>query len=160
MRRSIPGIRAARFWMGLVGVNTQIVSPSGVYAGIGFAVPVDTVNRIVPELIKHGKLIRPGLGVSLVPDAMAKRWGIKGVIIGKVTRGGAADRAGLKGARETMMGQIQLGDIVVSIAGKPVATIDDLMDVMEAHKVGEQVSVEILRGNRREKVSLILQAVN
>jgi S1-C subfamily serine protease len=118
------------------------------------------VNRIVPELIKHGKLIRPGLGVSLVPDAMAKRWGIKGVIIGKVTRGGAADRAGLKGARETMMGQIQLGDIVVSIAGKPVATIDDLMDVMEAHKVGEQVSVEILRGNRREKVSLILQAVN
>ena len=144
----------------LIGVNTQIVSPSGVYAGIGFAVPVDTVNRIVPELIKHGKLIRPGLGVSLVPDAMAKRWGIKGVIIGKVTRGGAADRAGLKGARETMMGQIQLGDIVVSIAGKPVATIDDLMDVMEAHKVGEQVSVEILRGNRREKVSLILQAVN
>jgi S1-C subfamily serine protease len=144
----------------LIGVNTQIVSPSGAYAGIGFAVPVDTVNRIVPELIKHGKLIRPGLGVSLVPDAMAKRWGIKGVIIGKVARGGAADRAGLKGARETMTGQIQLGDIIVSIAGKPVATIDDLMDVMEAHKVGEQVSVEILRGNRREKVSVNLQAVN
>ena len=144
----------------LIGVNTQIVSPSGAYAGIGFAVPVDTVNRIVPELIKHGKLIRPGLGVSLVPDTMAKRWGIKGVIIGKVTRGGAADRAGLKGARETMMGQVQLGDIIVSAAGKPVATIDDLMDVMEAHKVGEQVSVEILRGNRREKVSVVLQAVN
>jgi len=144
----------------LIGVNTQIVSPSGAYAGIGFAVPVDTVNRIVPELIKQGKLIRPGLGVSLVPDAMAKRWGIKGVIIGKVTRGGAADRAGLKGARETMMGQVQLGDIIVSAAGKPVATIDDLMDVMEAHKVGEQVSVEILRGNRREKVSVVLQAVN
>ena len=144
----------------LIGVNTQIVSPSGAYAGIGFAVPVDTVNRIVPELIKHGKLIRPGLGVSLVPDAMAKRWGIKGVIIGKVTRGGAADRAGLKGARETMMGQVQLGDIIVSAAGKPVTTIDDLMDVMEAHKVGEQLSVEILRGNRREKVSVVLQPVN
>jgi S1-C subfamily serine protease len=144
----------------LIGVNTQIVSPSGAYAGIGFAVPVDMVNRIVPELIKHGKLIRPGLGVSLVPDAMAKRWGIKGVIIGKVTRGGAADRAGLKGARQTMMGQIQLGDVIVSVTGNPVATIDDLMDVMEAHKVGDQVSVEILRGNRREKVSVILQAVN
>ena len=144
----------------LIGVNTQIVSPSGAYAGIGFAVPVDTVNRIVPELIKHGKLIRPGMGVSLVPDAMAKRWGIKGVVIGKVTRGGAADRAGLNGARETMMGQVQLGDIIVSAAGKPVATIDDLMDVLEAHKVGEQVSVEILRGNRREKVSVVLQAVN
>ncbi len=144
----------------LIGVNTQIVSPSGAYAGIGFAVPVDTVNRIVPELIKHGKLIRPGLGVSLVPDAMAKRWGIKGVIIGKVTRGGAADRAGLKGARETMMGQIQLGDVIVSVDGTAVATVDDLMDVMEAHKVGDHVSVEILRANRREKVSVTLQVVN
>lgn len=144
----------------LIGINTQIVSPSGAYAGIGFAVPVDTVNRIVPELIKHGKLIRPGLGVSLVPDAIAKRWGIKGVVIGKVTRGGAADRAGLKGARQTMMGQIQLGDVIVSVAGKPVATIDDLLDGMEAHKVGDEVSVEILRGNRREKLSVTLQAVN
>jgi S1-C subfamily serine protease len=144
----------------LIGVNTQIVSPSGAYAGIGFAVPVDTVNRIVPELIKHGKLIRPGLGVSLVPDAMAKRWGIKGLIIGKVSRGGAADRAGLKGARETSIGQVELGDIVVAVAGKPVTTIDDLMDTMEHHKVGDQVTVEILRGNRREKVAVILQAVN
>jgi len=144
----------------LIGVNTQIVSPSGAYAGIGFAVPVDTVNRIVPELIKHGKLIRPGLGVSLVPDSMAKRWGIKGLIIGKVTRGGPADRVGLKGARESATGRIQLGDIIVSVAGKPVTTVDDLMDVMEEHKVGDHVSVEILRGNRRGKVSVILQAVN
>jgi S1-C subfamily serine protease len=144
----------------LIGVNTQIVSPSGAYAGIGFAVPVDTVNRIVPELIKHGKLIRPGLGVSLVPDAMAKQWGIKGLIIGKVTRGGGADRAGLKGARETAAGQVQLGDIIVSVAGKPVVTVDDLMDVMEEHKVGEHVTVEILRANRHEKVSVTLQAVN
>jgi S1-C subfamily serine protease len=144
----------------LIGVNTQIVSPSGASAGIGFAVPVDTVNRIVPELIKHGQLIRPGLGVSLVPDSMAKRWGIKGLIIGRVTRGGPADRIGLKGVRETATGRIQLGDIIVSVAGKPVTTVDDLMDVMEEHKVGDHVSVEILRGNRREKVSAILQAVN
>ncbi|MDH4084567.1 MAG: trypsin-like peptidase domain-containing protein [Nitrospira sp.] len=144
----------------LIGVNTQIVSPSGAYAGIGFAVPVDTVNRIVPELIKHGKLIRPGLGVSLVPDSMAKRWGIKGLIIGKVTHGGPADRVGLKGARETATGRIQLGDIIVSVAGKPMTMVDNLMDVMEKHKVGDRVSVEILRGNRHEKVSVILQAVN
>jgi S1-C subfamily serine protease len=144
----------------LIGVNTQIVSPSGAYAGIGFAVPVDTVNRIVPELIKHGKLIRPGLGVSLVPDAMARRWGIKGLVIGKVSRGGAAERAGLKGARETPSGRIELGDIVVAVAGKPVATIDDLMDVLDHHKVGEQVAVEVLRENRREKIMVTLQAVN
>jgi S1-C subfamily serine protease len=144
----------------LIGVNTQIVSPSGAYAGIGFAVPVDTVNRIVPELIKHGKLIRPGLGVSLVPDAMARRWGVKGLIIGKVSRGGAAELAGLRGAKETASGRIELGDIVVAVAGRPVTTIDELMDVLENQKVGDQVAVEILRGNRREKIMVTLQAVN
>lgn len=144
----------------LIGVNTQIVSPSGVYAGIGFAVPVDTVNRIVPELIKHGKLIRPGLGVSLVPDSIVKRWGIKGLVIGKVARGGSADRAGLRGARETQAGRIELGDIIVAIDGKPVETIDDMMDVMEAHKVGDQVTLDIIRANKRQQLSLTLQAVN
>lgn len=144
----------------LIGVNTQIVSPSGAFAGIGFAVPVDTVNRIVPELIRHGKLIRPGLGVSLVPDVMAKRWGIKGLIIGKVSRGGAADQAGLKGARETVTGRVELGDIIVAVNGKSVETVDDLMDVMEGHKVGERVTVEILRGKKKERVAVTLQAVN
>ena len=144
----------------LIGVNTQIVSPNGAFAGIGFAVPVDTVNRIVPELIKHGKLIRPGLGVSLVPDAMAKQWGIKGVIIGKVSRGSGAEQAGLKGARETVAGRVELGDIITAVDGKPVVTLDELMGVMERHKVNDQVAVEILRGNRREHVSVTLQAVN
>jgi protease Do-like 1, chloroplastic len=144
----------------LIGVNTQIVSPSGAFAGIGFAVPVDTVNRIVPELIKHGKLIRPGLGVSLVPDAVAKRWGVEGLIIGKVSRGGPADRAGLRGARETAAGRVELGDIIMAVAGKSVTTIDDLMDVMEAHKVGDQVTVEVVRGKQRKQVSVTLQAVN
>jgi S1-C subfamily serine protease len=144
----------------LIGVNTQIVSPSGAFAGIGFAVPVDTVNRIVPELIKHGKLIRPGLGVSLVPDAMAKRWGIKGLIIGKVSRGSGAEQAGLKGARETVTGRVELGDIITAINGKPVGTLDELMDVMEHHKVNDRVTVEILRGTRHERVPVTLQAVN
>lgn len=144
----------------LIGVNTQIVSPSGAFAGIGFAVPVDTVNRIVPELIKYGKLIRPGLGVSLVPDAIARRWRVKGVVIGKVVRGSAAERAGLRGARETVTGRIELGDIVVGIDGKPIETIEDMLDLLEQHKVGDQVMVEILRANRRQQVSITLQAVN
>lgn len=144
----------------LIGVNTQIISPSGSYAGIGFAVPADTVNRIVPELIKHGKLIRPGLGVSLVPDAMAKRWGIKGLVIGKVSKDGGAERAGLKGARETAPGRVELGDVILAVDGTPVVTVDTLLDVMEKHKVGDQVAVEILRGNRRERVPVTLQAVN
>jgi S1-C subfamily serine protease len=144
----------------LIGVNTQIMSPSGAFAGIGFAVPVDTVNRIVPELIKYGKLIRPGLGVSLVPDAMAKRWGIKGLIIGKVSPGSGAEQAGLKGARESSPGRVELGDIILSVDGKPVGTLDELMDVMERHKVNDRVTVEILRGSSRERVSVTLQVVN
>jgi S1-C subfamily serine protease len=144
----------------LIGVNTQIVSPSGAFAGIGFAVPVDTVNRIVPELIKYGKLIRPGLGVSLVPDAMAKRWGIKGLIIGKVSRGSGAEKAGLKGARETVDGRVELGDIITAVEGKQVGTLDELMEVMEHHKVNDQVMVELLRGTHQERVSVTLQAVN
>lgn len=144
----------------LIGVNTQIVSPSGAYAGIGFAVPVDTVNRIVPELIKHGKVIQPGLGVSLVPDSLARRWGIKGLIIGKISRGGSADRAGLRGARETATGRIELGDIILAIDGKPVETTDHLMDIMDRHKVGDRVTVEVLRNNKRQSVDVILQAVN
>ncbi len=144
----------------LIGVNTQIVSPSGAFAGIGFAVPVDTVNRVVPELIKYGKMIRPGLGVSLVPDAMAKRWGVKGLVIGKVSRGGAAERAGLQGARETIPGRIELGDVIVSVDGKPVTTVDDLMDVMEGRKVGDRVMVDVLRANRKVSVAVTLQAVN
>jgi len=144
----------------LIGVNTQIVSPSGAFAGIGFAVPVDTVNRIVPELIKYGKLIRPGLGVSLVPDAIARRWGIKGVVIGKVVRGSAAERAGLRGARETVTGRVELGDIIVGVDGKPIETIEDMLDLLEQRKVGDQVTVEIVRANRRQHMSITLQAVN
>lgn len=144
----------------LIGMNTQIVSPSGAFAGIGFAVPADTVSRTVPELIKHGKLIRPGLGISLVPDAMARRWGLHGVIIGKIGRGSMAERAGLRGSRETSVGRIELGDIIVGVDGKPVETTDDLMALMEQHKVGDQVNIEYVRGNRKLQVMVTLQAVN
>jgi S1-C subfamily serine protease len=144
----------------LIGVNTQIISPSGAYAGIGFAVPVDTVNRIVPELIKHGKRIRPGLGVSLVPDALARRWGIKGLVIAKVARGGSADRAGLRGVREAGGGRIELGDILVAVEGTPVETVDELLDVLERFKVGDRVRLEVIRDNKRLSVDVTLQAVN
>jgi S1-C subfamily serine protease len=144
----------------LIGINTQIVSPSGAFAGIGFAVPADMVSRIVPELIKYGKLIRPGLGVSLVPDAMARRWGVQGLIIGKVGRGSPAEQAGLRGARETLRGRIELGDIIVAVDGKAIETVDDLMDVMEQHRVGDVVTVDYLRGNRQYQVRVTLQAVN
>ena len=87
---------------------------------IGFAVPVDTVNRIVPELIKHGKVDQARLGISRFPMRWRDAGASKGVIIGKVGRGSVAERVGLRGARETMGGRVELGDILVAVDGKPV----------------------------------------
>jgi S1-C subfamily serine protease len=144
----------------LIGINTQIISPSGAYAGIGFAVPVDTINRIVPELIQHGKLIKPGLGVTLVPDRIVRSWGIQGLVIGQVLRGGPADKAGIQGARESRNGRIDLGDIITAVDGKPVAVLDDLLTILDRHKVGDRVALELLRDNRRLSVTVTLQAVD
>ncbi|WP_447974201.1 S1C family serine protease [Nitrospira sp. Kam-Ns4a] len=143
----------------LIGINTQIYSPSGAFAGIGFAVPIDTINRIVPELIKHGRLIRPGLGVTLVPDAIVQRWGIRGVVVGRIAPGGAADKAGLRGTRETFGGRIELGDVIVAVDGEPVEEMDDLLTILDRHKVGDKVTIEVLRDGRRKAVTVTLQAV-
>ncbi len=141
----------------LIGVNTQIVSPSGAFAGIGFAVPVDMVARLVPQLIKHGKIIKPGLGVSLIQDEIAQRWGIKGAILARVERHGAAGKAGLRGVRETGGGRIELGDIIIKLDGKPVDNVDDLTRILDGHKVGDDVRVEYLRNRKPESVTLTLQ---
>lgn len=142
----------------LIGINTQIISPSGAFAGIGFAVPVDTVNRIVPQLIKYGRIIRPGLGITLLPDEIAARLGIRGAVVGRVRPGGPADRAGLRGTHETVTG-VALGDILVRIDGRQIETADDLLSVLEQHQVGDRVTVEFLRNGRRQQVTVTLQAV-
>ena len=144
----------------LIGVNTQIVSPSGASAGIGFAVPVDTVNRIVPQLIAYGKVIRPGLGIRSVSDSLARRWGIEGVAIYDVTRGGSAARAGLRGVRELESGGILLGDVIVALDGQSVESLDDLLDVLEEHKVGDTVTLEYLRDDAKKKTTVTLQQLN
>jgi S1-C subfamily serine protease len=142
----------------LVGINTQIVSPSGAFAGIGFAVPVDTVNRLVPELIAYGKIVRPGLGVALLPDRIAARIGVKGVIIGRVTHQGPAARAGLRGTRESPRG-VELGDIITQLDGKAVQSTDDLLTALDRYKVGDEVTVEYTRDGRRQRATVVLQPV-
>jgi S1-C subfamily serine protease len=141
----------------LIGVNTMIVSPSGAFAGIGFAVPVDTVSDIVPQLIQHGKIARAGIGVSLLPDALARRSVRQGVIIGKVVPGGPADRAGLRGTTPGSPGQ--LGDVIVSLDGESVRTGDDLLRLLGRHKEGEQVHLQILRDGHSREVAVGLEAV-
>ena len=144
----------------LIGVNTQIISPSGAFAGIGFAVPVQMVNRIVPQIVKYGKVIRPGFGISLIPERISARWGIKGLAIAKVQKGSSAHRAGLKPARQTNRGRIQLGDIIQSVDGEPVRSLDDLARILDRHQVGDTVPMEIRRNKRTHTLSIKLQAIN
>src|SRR4029078_3588241 len=110
----------------LIGVNTAIVSPSGAYAGIGFAVPVNIVKSIVPQLIEHGKVTRPGLGVSILPDNLTERLRIKGVVIGEVPKDTEAEHAGLKGIQRNEEGELVLGDVITAVNDQKVESVDDL----------------------------------
>jgi len=144
----------------LIGVNTAIYSPSGAYAGVGFAVPIDTVSRIIPQLIAFGKVIQPGLGVQVVEDSVAKQVGIdEGVLILDVDRRGAAARAGMMPTRYDSEGNVVLGDIIVVIEGQSIKTSDDLYKALERYNVGDEVRVEVIRGGRKRTLTVRLQEV-
>ncbi len=144
----------------VIGVNTAIVSPSGAYAGIGFAVPVNTVKAIVPQLIQHGKVIRPGLGVTIISDSIANRLDIEGVIIGEVPTGSEAERAGLQGIKRNSQGEFELGDVIIGIDAKKVKDIDDLGSALEEHKVGDTVTVKFLRDGKEQTTKVRLQEIS
>jgi len=141
----------------LIGVNTLIASPSGASAGIGFAIPVDTVNRIIPQLIRHGKIIRPGLGVESANDQITAKLGLSGVLVLEVARGSAAERAGIRPTRRNSLGQVQLGDLVVAIDGKKLDSTNDLFLLLEKYKVGDTVTVTVLRDRKREELKVTLE---
>jgi S1-C subfamily serine protease len=143
----------------LIGVNTAIYSPSGSSAGIGFAVPVDTVNRVVPQLIRHGRVIRPGLGIRIADDATAQRMNLPGVLIIQNEPGSTAEAAGLHGTRWDAQGRLILGDIIVGLASTPVHTADDLLNALEKQQVGDTVQIDIIRGKQRKRLPITLQAV-
>ena len=128
----------------LIGVNTAIYSPSGAYAGIGFAVPVREINRVVPKLIRDGKLIRPGIGASLADARLVKRLGIDGILVLGVEPGGPAHKAGLRPTKQ-YSNEIVLGDIITGIGSQEVRSYDDIRTERERHNVGDQVTVNIIR---------------
>ncbi|MBU1433001.1 trypsin-like peptidase domain-containing protein, partial [Myxococcota bacterium] len=117
----------------LIGVNTAIKSPSGASAGIGFAVPVDTLKRVIPQLIKHGRLTRPQLGVRAAHAAISRRIGLEGVLLLEVTPGGLADQLGLKGTRRGRSGRLILGDVLLALNGVPLRNGEDLIAALEGH---------------------------
>src|SRR2546426_3356402 len=106
----------------LIGVNTAIISPSGSSAGIGFSIPVDIVNRIIPQLIRQGEITRAGLGVRVGDDRVSRRLNLPGVLIIEVEKGSAAEAAGLRSTRVDAKGEVKLGDVIVAIDGGSIET--------------------------------------
>jgi S1-C subfamily serine protease len=129
----------------LIGVNTAIYSPSGAYAGIGFSIPVDAVNWVVPDLIKYGKLQRPTLGIELVQQQIIDRMGLEGALVLDVTEGSGAEKAGILPTRRTSNGDIVLGDLIVEVNDEPVRSNNDLLLTLEKYKSGDEVKVKVKR---------------
>lgn len=141
----------------LIGVNTAIYSPSGAYAGIGFAVPVDIVNDVVPQLIQNGRIDRPGLGVTLIPDELARRMGIdSGAMVAKVQEGSAAMEAGVRPPYQDRAGEWHV-DVIVSLAGQSIETVEDITKALRKQKVGDTVPLILRRDGEEVTLSITLQ---
>lgn len=144
----------------LVGINTAIYSPSGAYAGIGFAVPVDTVNRIVPQLIAHGKYERPKLGITIdneLNKRITAQYGIKGVAVIEVHQDSPAQAAGLQGIKMMNRGDLTAGDIILGIDRYEIDSISTLLSTLENYRVGDRVTLRYLRDKQEKTTSLVLK---
>ena len=142
----------------LIGVNTMIYSPSGASAGVGFAIPVDEINRIVPRLIRDGKFERPVLGVQYAPGQFLEALGIKkGVAVLDVAQGGPARVAGLKPFTRDAFGSIVIGDVIIALDDRPVTNIDELFESLEAHQAGDTISLTVLRGKKQVRQKLVVK---
>jgi 2-alkenal reductase len=134
----------------LIGVNTAIVAPTGAFAGIGFAIPVDAVNRIVPELIANGRVPTPGIGIIAGDETVAAQLGIEGVVVVRPIPGSPAERAGLEGV--SAFGEP--GDIIVGVEGEPVRRLADLTEALERRGIGARVDIVVERDGRTRTVEI------
>ena len=144
----------------LIGVNTAIYSPSGASAGIGFAIPINTIAKLVPQLIQHGRLIRPVIGIETLKDDQARRLRVKGVVVFSVQEGLAADAAGMVGLRYDNRGQIHLGDVVIAINDAPVTNEDSLLSSLEQFVPGDKIKVTSLRDEKIYNYDVVLTEPN
>jgi 2-alkenal reductase len=137
----------------LIGVNTAIFSPSGANAGIGFAIPVDVVNRVVPELIKSGRVPTPGIGIVAGDERLATQLGIEGVVVVQTMPGSSAERAGLRGV-DPSAGVI--GDIIVEANGRPVRQLSDLTNELEKVGVGKEIDLTVRQDDRTRRIRALV----
>ncbi len=140
----------------LVGVNTAIYSPSGASAGIGFAIPVNTVKAVVPQLISYGRVLRPIMGLELASDRWIRRYRIKGLPVVSIYPGLPAAEAGMTGAYRNSRGEIALGDIITHIGGEPVNSNDDYFSALESHKIGDTIEVRTIRDKKAKQFEITL----
>ncbi len=140
----------------LIGVNTQIYSPSGASAGIGFSIPVDEVNWVVKDLIKYGEVRRPVLGISALPGQYAAEWNIEGVMIAEVIKNGPAAKAGLKPLTQDNAGNVKPGDIIKSVNGNEVKNYNDLVLALEKFAPGQSVTVTVDRDGSSKTMAIVL----
>jgi S1-C subfamily serine protease len=140
----------------LIGINSSILSPSGAFAGVGFAIPVDEVNRVVTELIRHGKVAPPSLGVSLAPDQLTERLNLDGVLVMGVDPNGPAAQAGLRPTTRDLGGNVALGDVITAVDGKPVRSTEDYFAALENHKPGDQVTLTVERDGGQQSIPITL----
>ncbi len=140
----------------LIGVNTAIYSPSGAYAGIGFSVPVDVVNWVVPDIISYGEVRRPVIGVELASDQNRERTGQKGAMIMNVTPNAAAYEAGLKGVTRDAFGRVENGDVITRVGNVKIETNFDLILALEKYQPGDEIEITYLRNGKTNKTKVIL----
>jgi S1-C subfamily serine protease len=144
----------------LIGMNTSILSPSGASAGIGFAVPVDTIARVVPDLIKYGRELRPTIGVELAEDALTRRFGLMGALILNVVPSSPAEKAGLQATRQDPnTGRIAIGDVIVAVDGAEVKNNADLYLALEGRKHGDKAKLMLNRAGKPAEAEVELMVV-
>jgi S1-C subfamily serine protease len=145
----------------LIGMNTMIFSNSGSSAGVGFAVPVDTISRLVPQLIEHGKIIQPGLGVGPLEKYYYDYFDVQeGLVVKSVKPNSPAEKAGIKGIELDRRGRYYLGDIIIAIDGKPIKNFDDIYNILGKYSVGDRVTVSLRNGRKTRDVKVKLIQVN
>jgi len=135
----------------LIGVNTAIISPSGTSAGIGFAIPIDTVNRVVPSLISEGRVPTPGIGIVAAPEELMARSGREGIVIVRTITGSPAERAGLRGVNRATG---EPGDVIVAVEGKPVRRLSDLTDELERIRTPGKVNITVDRNGHKQTMNI------
>ncbi len=140
----------------LIGVNTAIRSNSGESAGVGFSVPVDIVNLIVSQIIEHGEVVSPAIGIHPVNDSVTRRLGLRGSLIGGVVEKGAASRAGLQSTQVDQRGSVIPGDLIIAIDGKPIRSNRDLLGTLLDYRAGETVTLTLVRNGQSRKATVEL----